>query len=190
MGTSTCEFENLFYLKRGLSRLTLLRQFLSSVLHSLSYYQRMVRRPCTPTHLSWPVFSSLFLSLVVSNSSRRTITPNLHWSLRYRLAWICRRYPECETTWRQSVSSFVLLLPSRTKSMFLALLFADSISLIDRSFFQSLCVLGYCIFPLDLAALVSIFVKMLWIRLPICFATFGWSVWGELAFLFSHYLIA
>jgi hypothetical protein len=40
-------------------------------------------------------------------------------------------------------------------------------------------VLGYCIFPLDLAALVSVFVKMLWIRLPICFATFGWSVWGK-----------
>ncbi|GAA6019368.1 hypothetical protein JCM11491_000914 [Sporobolomyces phaffii] len=51
------------------------------------------------------------------------------------------------------------------------------------SFFQSLCVLGYCIFPLDLAALVSVFVKMLWIRLPICFATFGWSVWAAVNFL-------
>ncbi|GAA5846435.1 hypothetical protein JCM5353_007461 [Sporobolomyces roseus] len=51
------------------------------------------------------------------------------------------------------------------------------------SFFQSLCVLGYCIFPLDLAAFVSIFVKMLWIRLPICAATFGWSVWAAVNFL-------
>lgn len=51
------------------------------------------------------------------------------------------------------------------------------------SFFQSLCVLGYCIFPLDLAALVAVFVKMLWIRLPICAATFAWSVWGASAFL-------
>ncbi|GAA5908529.1 Yip4p [Sporobolomyces salmoneus] len=51
------------------------------------------------------------------------------------------------------------------------------------SFFQSLCVLGYCIFPLDLAAFVSIFVKMLWIRLPICFATFAWSVWAAVNFL-------
>ncbi|GAA5854149.1 hypothetical protein JCM3766R1_002226 [Sporobolomyces carnicolor] len=51
------------------------------------------------------------------------------------------------------------------------------------SFFQSLCVLGYCIFPLDLAALVSVFVKMLWIRLPICFATFAWSVWAAVNFL-------
>ncbi|GAA6059121.1 hypothetical protein JCM10212_003868 [Sporobolomyces blumeae] len=51
------------------------------------------------------------------------------------------------------------------------------------SFFQSLCVLGYCIFPLDLAALVSIFVQMLWIRLPICAATFAWSVWAAVNFL-------
>lgn len=51
------------------------------------------------------------------------------------------------------------------------------------SFFQSLCVLGYCIFPLDLAALVAVFVKMLWIRLPICAAAFAWSIWAAVNFL-------
>ncbi|GAA5971461.1 hypothetical protein JCM21900_002213 [Sporobolomyces salmonicolor] len=51
------------------------------------------------------------------------------------------------------------------------------------SFFQSLCVLGYCIFPLDLAALMSVFVRLLWIRIPICAATFGWSVWAAVNFL-------
>ncbi|GAA6038720.1 hypothetical protein JCM8097_002364 [Rhodosporidiobolus ruineniae] len=51
------------------------------------------------------------------------------------------------------------------------------------SFFQSLCVLGYCIFPLDLAALVAVFVKLLWIRLPICAATLAWSVWAAINFL-------
>ncbi|BGP27972.1 hypothetical protein JCM10295v2_006959 [Rhodotorula toruloides] len=51
------------------------------------------------------------------------------------------------------------------------------------SFFQSLCVLGYCIFPLDLAALVSVFVRMLWVRLPVCAASFGWSVWAAVNFL-------
>ncbi|GJN94152.1 hypothetical protein Rhopal_007226-T1 [Rhodotorula paludigena] len=50
------------------------------------------------------------------------------------------------------------------------------------SFFQSLCVLGYCIFPLDLAALVSVFVHLLWIRLPICALTFAWSVWAAVNF--------
>ncbi|GAA5919589.1 hypothetical protein JCM6882_003930 [Rhodosporidiobolus microsporus] len=51
------------------------------------------------------------------------------------------------------------------------------------SFFQSLCVLGYCIFPLDLAALVAVFVRMLWIRLPICAVTLAWSVWAAINFL-------
>ncbi|GAA6015155.1 hypothetical protein JCM10207_003620 [Rhodosporidiobolus poonsookiae] len=50
------------------------------------------------------------------------------------------------------------------------------------SFFQSLCVLGYCIFPLDLAALVAVFVRLLWVRLPICAATFAWSVWAAINF--------
>ncbi|GAA5993182.1 hypothetical protein JCM11641_003657 [Rhodosporidiobolus odoratus] len=51
------------------------------------------------------------------------------------------------------------------------------------SFFQSLCVLGYCIFPLDLAALVSVFVRMLWVRLPVCAGCLGWSVYAAINFL-------
>lgn len=43
------------------------------------------------------------------------------------------------------------------------------------SFFQSLCVLGYCLAPLDLAALVTVFIRMLWIRLPVCALCFAWS---------------
>ncbi|GAA5881762.1 hypothetical protein JCM3774_000867 [Rhodotorula dairenensis] len=50
------------------------------------------------------------------------------------------------------------------------------------SFFQSLCVLGYCIFPIDLAALVSVFVDLLWIRLPVCAVTLAWSVWAAVNF--------
>ncbi|GAA5845989.1 hypothetical protein JCM11251_001714 [Rhodosporidiobolus azoricus] len=51
------------------------------------------------------------------------------------------------------------------------------------SFFQSLCVLGYCIFPLDLAALVAVFVRLLWVRLPICAITLAWSVYAAINFL-------
>ncbi|SCZ98023.1 BZ3500_MvSof-1268-A1-R1_Chr3-3g06525 [Microbotryum saponariae] len=51
------------------------------------------------------------------------------------------------------------------------------------SFFQSLCVLGYCVFPIDIAAIVSVFIKVLWIRLPICLAAFGWSIWAAVNFL-------
>ncbi|GAA5982700.1 hypothetical protein JCM10908_006752 [Rhodotorula pacifica] len=50
------------------------------------------------------------------------------------------------------------------------------------SFFQSLCVLGYCIFPIDIAALVAVFVDMLWIRLPVCAVTLAWSVWAAVNF--------
>lgn len=39
--------------------------------------------------------------------------------------------------------------------------------------------LGYCIFPIDIAALVSVFVDLLWVRLPVCAITLAWSVWGE-----------
>ena len=106
-------------------------------------------------------------------SSRRTIPSNLHRSLRNRLARISCRHPQRQASRRKSVR-FLVPIPHR-KERELILLFV-----LHRSFFQSLCVLGYCIFPLDLAAFVSIFVKMLWIRLPICAATFGWSVWGKL----------
>ncbi|KAL8280472.1 hypothetical protein RQP46_007120 [Phenoliferia psychrophenolica] len=51
------------------------------------------------------------------------------------------------------------------------------------SFFQSLCVLGYCLFPLDIAALVAVFVRMLWVRIPVCAAAFAWSIWAAINFL-------
>lgn len=51
------------------------------------------------------------------------------------------------------------------------------------SFFQSLCVLGYCLFPLVLAAVITLFVRMLWIRLPICLGAFGWSAYAAVNFL-------
>ena len=38
--------------------------------------------------------------------------------------------------------------------------------------------LGYCLFPLVIAALVTTFVRLLWIRLPICLGAFGWSAWA------------
>jgi len=51
------------------------------------------------------------------------------------------------------------------------------------SFFQSLCALGYCIFPLVVAALVGTFVPILWVRLPITLLALGWSVWASVNFL-------
>lgn len=47
-----------------------------------------------------------------------------------------------------------------------------------RSFFQGLCVLGYCVAPLDIAALVACFIRIIWVRAPIAIAGWAWSVWG------------
>ncbi|KAJ7475925.1 hypothetical protein FB451DRAFT_1339067 [Mycena latifolia] len=45
------------------------------------------------------------------------------------------------------------------------------------SFFQALCVLGYCIAPLDIAALVACFVP------PIALLGWAWCIWASVNFL-------
>ena len=54
-----------------------------------------------------------------------------------------------------------------------------------RSFFQSVCVLGYCLFPLVAAAVVAIFVELIWVRLPLAILTFLWSTYGKYTFHFE-----
>ncbi|KAK0223316.1 hypothetical protein IW262DRAFT_1365860 [Armillaria fumosa] len=51
------------------------------------------------------------------------------------------------------------------------------------SFFQGLCVLGYCIAPLDIAALVSCFVRIIYVRAPIALVAWAWCVWASVNFL-------
>jgi len=51
------------------------------------------------------------------------------------------------------------------------------------SFFQSLCVLGYCIFPLVIAAIVSTFVRILAVRVPVVLGGWAWAVWASTNFL-------
>ncbi|KAF5326751.1 hypothetical protein D9619_004412 [Psilocybe cf. subviscida] len=51
------------------------------------------------------------------------------------------------------------------------------------SFFQGLCVLGYCIAPLDIAALISCFVRVIYIRAPIALLAWAWSIWASVNFL-------
>ncbi|CED84092.1 Uncharacterized conserved protein [Phaffia rhodozyma] len=51
------------------------------------------------------------------------------------------------------------------------------------SFFQSLCVLGYCVAPLLLASIVSFFLHSLIIRLPVSLGCMAWSVWASVNFL-------
>ncbi|KIM67557.1 hypothetical protein SCLCIDRAFT_107860 [Scleroderma citrinum Foug A] len=51
------------------------------------------------------------------------------------------------------------------------------------SFFQGLCVLGYCVAPLDIAALVACFIRIIWVRAPIAIAGWAWCVWASVSFL-------
>ncbi|KAJ7593302.1 hypothetical protein C8J56DRAFT_823409, partial [Mycena floridula] len=51
------------------------------------------------------------------------------------------------------------------------------------SFFQGLCVLGYCIAPLDIAALISCFVRVIYIRAPIALLAWAWCIWASVNFL-------
>jgi hypothetical protein len=51
------------------------------------------------------------------------------------------------------------------------------------SFFQGLCVLGYCIAPLNIAAFISVFVRIIWIRAPLALLAWAWCIWGVYFFL-------
>ncbi|KAI0091253.1 Yip1-domain-containing protein [Irpex rosettiformis] len=48
------------------------------------------------------------------------------------------------------------------------------------SFFQGLCVFGYCVAPLNVAAFVSTFVHLIYVRVPIALAAWAWCVWGKI----------
>lgn len=47
------------------------------------------------------------------------------------------------------------------------------------SFFQSVCVIGYCLFPIVVSAIVALFVRLIWVRLPVSIITFAWSTYGK-----------
>ncbi|CAB4399249.1 Yip1-domain-containing protein [Rhizophagus irregularis] len=56
------------------------------------------------------------------------------------------------------------------------------------SFFQSVCTLGYCIFPLVLIAFVNIFTSNIFIRIPLVILALGWSLYASVSFLSASHL--
>lgn len=50
-------------------------------------------------------------------------------------------------------------------------------------FFQSMCLLGYCLFPLDIAAIVTLFVTNLIVRWVVVVASVGWASWASVPFI-------
>ncbi|KAJ7650164.1 hypothetical protein FB45DRAFT_887139 [Roridomyces roridus] len=51
------------------------------------------------------------------------------------------------------------------------------------TFFQALCVLGYCVAPLDIAAFVACFVRIIYVRAPITLLAWAWCIWASVNFL-------
>ncbi|KAF0441112.1 Yip1-domain-containing protein [Gigaspora margarita] len=57
------------------------------------------------------------------------------------------------------------------------------------SFFQSICILGYCVFPLVLVAFIDLFIgKKVYIRLPLSIMAFAWSSWASVNFISTSHL--
>ncbi|KAI8351807.1 Yip1 domain-containing protein [Choanephora cucurbitarum] len=46
------------------------------------------------------------------------------------------------------------------------------------SFFQTVCVVGYCLFPIVVSAVVATLVDLIWVRLPMSLLSFAWTTFG------------
>ncbi|KAJ9086705.1 hypothetical protein DSO57_1000963 [Entomophthora muscae] len=51
------------------------------------------------------------------------------------------------------------------------------------SFLQSVCILGYCLFPLVAASLLSVIFSFFWARISFSLLGFGWAVYASIGFL-------
>ena len=51
------------------------------------------------------------------------------------------------------------------------------------SILQSVCVLGYCLFPLLIAAILCLVFKLIFIRMIIVVPSLAWAVWSSVGFL-------
>lgn len=50
------------------------------------------------------------------------------------------------------------------------------------SFFQTVCVLGYCLAPLCLSAILALIIPWFWLNFVITLAAWGWACWASLRF--------
>ncbi|KAJ3164710.1 Yip1 member 6 [Geranomyces variabilis] len=51
------------------------------------------------------------------------------------------------------------------------------------SFFQSVCAIGYCLFPLVIASLVCTFIPLVFVRIIVVGVGFAWAVYASIGFL-------
>ncbi|GBF93743.1 hypothetical protein Rsub_06075 [Raphidocelis subcapitata] len=53
----------------------------------------------------------------------------------------------------------------------------------DIVFFQSMCLIGYCLFPINIAAIVCLFTRIKWLRLLVLLVCLVWSSAAALPFI-------
>ncbi|KIY99162.1 Protein YIPF6 [Monoraphidium neglectum] len=53
----------------------------------------------------------------------------------------------------------------------------------DIVFFQSMCLIGYCLFPINIAAIVCLFVKIRWVRLLVLIVCLVWASAAAVPFI-------
>ncbi|ORX47752.1 Yip1-domain-containing protein [Hesseltinella vesiculosa] len=56
------------------------------------------------------------------------------------------------------------------------------------SFFQTVCVLGYSLFPMTLTAFVTCFTQWIWLRLAMTLFTLLWCIYAAIHFLHSEHI--
>jgi hypothetical protein len=96
--------------------------------------------------------------------TRRTKVYRLLWSLRYCLDRRGCRHPPNKASRRQHVRWFPWLV---------MLFIAD---ICDSSFFQSVCIIGYTLFPLVIASTLSAVGLPMIARIPVYLVLVAWSV--------------
>ena len=88
------------------------------------------------------------------------------------LAWIDHCHAQYQTVGRQSVRPGDEHVKHQSSSRFFLS--------VDRSFFQTVCVLGYSLFPMVITAIATTFTNWIWVRLAASMISLLWCIYGKL----------
>lgn len=106
---------------------------------------------------------------LVARRRRRSKSRRVLGSLCHGLGRRRRRHATDQTAWRKYVSPRSLGTTTAGKQSKLNLI-------LYRSFFQAICIVGYTLFPLVIAALCSYFNLYTFIRIPVYIVLVAWSL--------------
>lgn len=106
---------------------------------------------------------------IIKGRRRRSKSRRILRSLRHGMGRRRRRHATDQTPWRKHVSPRSLDTTTAGRQSKLNLL-------LYRSFFQAICIVGYTLFPLVIAALCSYFNLYTIIRIPVYIVLVAWSL--------------